>query len=115
MSLNDEHSSRPTEHGEKPDGSRVSNRHFPKMPASHLSSEGDRGNKGFQSLARSGNCKLVINLISGFTKVEEPAKFTHEFLKESKFHVCITSMLLQTQRLQIKHDDSDCGHGMGRS
>lgn len=104
-----------TEHGEKPAGSRVSNWHFPKMPASHLSSEGDESNKGFDSLARSGNCKPVINLISKFTKVEEPAKHTHKFLKEGKFHVCITSTLLQTQRLQLKRDDSDCGHGIGRS
>lgn len=104
-----------TEHGEKPAGSRVSNWHFPKMPANHLSSEGDEGNKGFESLARSGNCKPAINLISKFTKVEEPAKVTHEFLKESKFHVCVTLMLLQTQRLQIKLDNSDCGHGIGRS
>lgn len=51
------------------------------MPASHLSSEGDEGNKDFERLARSGNCKLDINLISKFTKVEEPAQLTHEFLK----------------------------------
>lgn len=50
------------------------------MPESHLSSEGDEGNKGFESLIRSGNCKPVINLTSKFTKVKEPTKHTHEFL-----------------------------------
>jgi len=47
--------------------------------------------------------------------VEESAKLTHSFLKKRKFHVCITTILLQTQGLQIKLDDSDCGHGVGRS
>lgn len=85
------------------------------MLESHLTSEGDEGNKGFESLARPGNCELLINLISKFIKVEEPTKLTHKFLKESKFHVCITSTLLQTQRRQSRLDDSDGGHGIGRS
>lgn len=54
------------------------------MSAHHLTmlSEGDGGNKGFELLARSENCKPVTSLISNFVKVEEPAKLIHKFLKK---------------------------------
>lgn len=55
---------------------------FQKMSAHHLSSEDDGGSKGFELLARSENCKLVINLMSNFAKVEEPAKLIHKFMKK---------------------------------
>lgn len=55
---------------------------FPKMPASHLPSEGDKSNKAFESPTRPENSKPVINLISKFTKVEEPDNLTQ--ISESK-------------------------------
>lgn len=74
--------SRLTEHREKPAVSRISNWHFSKMSAHHLSSEDDGGNKGFELLARSENCKIGINFISNFAKVEKPAKLIHKFLRK---------------------------------
>lgn len=47
-----------------------------------MSAEGDGGNKGFELLARSENCKPVRSFISNFVKVEEPAKLIHKLPKK---------------------------------